>query len=181
MCHPDPISAKNILLWDDSMAAFDDVLHVRLDPARIAATPGVTLDVVVRAPLDRVGVARLPQELSIISPSKGLSLELPHHVLANAADEGTNTTAQSSGSGAVITPINTIRNPKYGLENTAMDNYTLIDMPDDTKAPSLEMTLNPIRNKVMPTPPASTLSSLTLPPRLLLLQLRLTLVSKTGR
>lgn len=29
MCHSDPTSGKDILLWDDIKAAFDDVLHVR--------------------------------------------------------------------------------------------------------------------------------------------------------
>jgi hypothetical protein len=30
VCHPDPSSGKDILLWDDIVAAFkDDVVHVR--------------------------------------------------------------------------------------------------------------------------------------------------------
>ncbi|KAG0015737.1 hypothetical protein BGZ82_001297 [Podila clonocystis] len=64
-CYPDPALGKDIVLWDDIVAAFKaDVVHVRsgtfvrpflkgpdfknLDPLRIAAVPGVTLDVVVR-------------------------------------------------------------------------------------------------------------------------------------
>ncbi|KAF9294533.1 hypothetical protein BGZ88_003702 [Linnemannia elongata] len=67
--HPDPASGKDILLWDDILAAFKvDVVHVRsgavvlpflkgpdfknLDPLRIATVPGVTLDVVVRRPMN---------------------------------------------------------------------------------------------------------------------------------
>ncbi|KAK3836735.1 MAG: hypothetical protein J3R72DRAFT_493718 [Linnemannia gamsii] len=63
-CYPDPAFGKDIVLWDDIRAAFDDVMHVRsgtlvlpflrgpdlrnLEPLRIAAVPGATLDVVVR-------------------------------------------------------------------------------------------------------------------------------------
>ncbi|KAG0279090.1 hypothetical protein BGZ95_002276, partial [Linnemannia exigua] len=63
-CHPDGVSGKDIILWDDIVAAFKDVIHVRsgtlilpflkgpdfknLDPFRIAAVPGVTLDVIVK-------------------------------------------------------------------------------------------------------------------------------------
>ncbi|KAF9118190.1 hypothetical protein BGW39_001391 [Mortierella sp. 14UC] len=69
VCHPNPSSSgKEIILWDDIIAAFkEDVIHVRsgtiiqpflkgpdfkvLDPFRIAAVPGVTLTVVVRSQL----------------------------------------------------------------------------------------------------------------------------------
>ncbi|KAF9132065.1 hypothetical protein BGW39_000860 [Mortierella sp. 14UC] len=63
-CHPDVCLGKDIILWDDIVAAFKDVVHVRsgtmilpflkgpdfknLDPLRIAAVPGVTLDVVIK-------------------------------------------------------------------------------------------------------------------------------------
>ncbi|KAF9904924.1 hypothetical protein EC991_002224 [Linnemannia zychae] len=64
-CHSDPSSGKDIVLWDDILAAFKaDVIHIRsgtfvipflkgpdfknLDPLRIIAFPGVTLDVIVR-------------------------------------------------------------------------------------------------------------------------------------
>ncbi|KAK3836722.1 MAG: hypothetical protein J3R72DRAFT_423854 [Linnemannia gamsii] len=63
-CHPDDSIGRDILLWDDILAAFkDDVIHVRsgvrvlpfvkganfknLDPLRIVAISEVTLDVVV--------------------------------------------------------------------------------------------------------------------------------------
>ncbi|KAH7058023.1 hypothetical protein BKA57DRAFT_531320 [Linnemannia elongata] len=66
VCQPDPSSGKNVLLWDDIKAVFGNALYVRsgdlalpflkgpdfktLDPLRIAAIPGVTLDVVVTGP-----------------------------------------------------------------------------------------------------------------------------------
>ncbi|KAF9153944.1 hypothetical protein BG015_002250 [Linnemannia schmuckeri] len=107
VCYPDPFSGENILLWDDIKAAFDNVVHVRsgtvvlpfikganfknLDPLRIAAVPGVTLDVVVRGQ------------------------DAP----------------QDSSHAGTITNTAPRRNPVYGLENTAMDNYTHIDKPAD--------------------------------------------------
>ncbi|KAK3836713.1 MAG: hypothetical protein J3R72DRAFT_423848 [Linnemannia gamsii] len=63
-CHSDSTSSgKVIILWDDILAAFSNVVHVRsgtrilpflkgsdfknLDPLRIAAVPGATLDVII--------------------------------------------------------------------------------------------------------------------------------------
>ncbi|KAF9082302.1 hypothetical protein BGX23_012598 [Mortierella sp. AD031] len=62
-CHPDPSDGKDIILWDDILAAFKDALQIRygtrilpflkgpdfknLDPLRIAAVPDTILDVVV--------------------------------------------------------------------------------------------------------------------------------------
>ncbi|KAG9073384.1 hypothetical protein KI688_001179 [Linnemannia hyalina] len=65
VCHPDSSSSgKDVILWDDIKAAFGDVALVRsgsivqaflkgrdfknLDPLRIAAVPGATLEVVIR-------------------------------------------------------------------------------------------------------------------------------------
>ncbi|OAQ25704.1 hypothetical protein K457DRAFT_34942, partial [Linnemannia elongata AG-77] len=64
VCHPDPSLKKDILLWDDILAVFSSALYVRcgatvlpfakgpdfknLDPLRIAAVPGATIDVVIR-------------------------------------------------------------------------------------------------------------------------------------
>ncbi|KAK3832019.1 MAG: hypothetical protein J3R72DRAFT_238936, partial [Linnemannia gamsii] len=73
-CYPDPALGKDIVLWDDIVAAFKaDVVNVRtgtyvlpflkgpnfknLDPLRIAAVPGVTLDVVVK---NQLGKQELP-------------------------------------------------------------------------------------------------------------------------
>ncbi|KAG0372269.1 hypothetical protein BGX24_000483 [Mortierella sp. AD032] len=66
VCHLDTSSGKNILLWDDIKAVFGNALYVRsgdlaipflkgldfknLDPLRIAAIPGLTLNVVVTGP-----------------------------------------------------------------------------------------------------------------------------------
>ncbi|KAG0294692.1 hypothetical protein BGZ97_005024 [Linnemannia gamsii] len=161
VCHPDPSSGKDILLWDDIVAAFkDDVVHVRsgavvipflkgpdfkkLDPLRIPAVPGVTLDVVVREPLVRTE-AFSSTDSSGTSPPKDLSLESLQQVLPNKAYE-------ISTLNVVAPDVNTAtttarREPVYGLENTAMDNYTHIDMPDDIRALSLKMLLGPYQEQ----------------------------------
>ncbi|KAG0266074.1 hypothetical protein BGZ95_003112 [Linnemannia exigua] len=68
VCHSDASLNKDIILWDDILAAFkEDVIHVRygaiilpflkgsnfknLDPLRIAKIPGATLDIVVKCQL----------------------------------------------------------------------------------------------------------------------------------
>ncbi|KAF9153946.1 hypothetical protein BG015_002252 [Linnemannia schmuckeri] len=120
--HPDPVSGKDIVLWDDITAAFDDVIQIRsgtfvqsflkgadfkiLDPLRIAAVPGVILDVVVRN----------KAELSLESLKKSLP--------GSEADENKPPTSDIS-----ITVSG--RSPAYGIENVAMaaamnnDNPTL--------------------------------------------------------
>ncbi|KAK3824247.1 MAG: hypothetical protein J3R72DRAFT_479529, partial [Linnemannia gamsii] len=82
VCQPDPSSGKDILLWDDVLDAFkDDVIHIRsgavvlpflkgsdfkkLNPLRVAAVPGATLDVVIRARQEE-------KELSLESLRKAL-------------------------------------------------------------------------------------------------------------
>ncbi|KAG0376457.1 hypothetical protein BGX24_007719 [Mortierella sp. AD032] len=80
--YPDPSLGKDIVLWDDILAAFKaEVVHVRsgtfvlpflkgpdfknLDPLRIASVPGVTLDVMVRKQSGK-------QELSLESLKEAL-------------------------------------------------------------------------------------------------------------
>ncbi|KAF9143802.1 hypothetical protein BG015_000299 [Linnemannia schmuckeri] len=117
VCHPDPSSEKDILLWDDILAAFKgDVVHVRsgavvlpflkgpdfknLEPLRIAAVPGATLDVVV---------------IGQLSGAKELSLESLQNALPDTQEESNNTIVR--------------RNPVGGLVEEAIQNYTHIDNP----------------------------------------------------
>ncbi|KAK3833575.1 MAG: hypothetical protein J3R72DRAFT_477989, partial [Linnemannia gamsii] len=83
VCHMDSSSGKNILLWDDIKAVFGNALYVRsgdlalpflkgsdfknLDPPRIAAIPGVTLNVVVAGP---AVVASPPTSILQTPPSR---------------------------------------------------------------------------------------------------------------
>ncbi|KAG0282072.1 hypothetical protein BGZ97_009155, partial [Linnemannia gamsii] len=132
VCHPDPSLGKYILLWDDILVAFkDDVVHVRsgavvlpflkgsdfknLDPLRIAAIPGVTLDIVVRAQL---------------GTAKELSLESLQQALPDKSQEN-NKTNSNSHSAATVAAIATAvgRSPAGGLVEEAMQNYTHIDYP----------------------------------------------------
>ncbi|KAK3847196.1 MAG: hypothetical protein J3R72DRAFT_187571 [Linnemannia gamsii] len=86
VCHLDPSSGKNILLWDDIKAVFGNALYVRsgdlaipflkgldfknLDPLRIAAIPGLTLNVVVTGP---AMVASPPLSALQAPPSRDLT------------------------------------------------------------------------------------------------------------
>lgn len=147
VCHPDPASGKDVLLWDDIKATFDDVIHVQsgtvlqsflrgadfkiLDPLRIAFVPGVTLDIVVRGRLVRAE-ASSQQELSIMSPSHELSVESPQQTLLRVNDEGISTSAQTLDSNTVTKTPKTSRDPRdpaYGLENIAMEAYRNNDNP----------------------------------------------------
>ncbi|KAG0199239.1 hypothetical protein BGX33_011791, partial [Mortierella sp. NVP41] len=71
--YTDPVTKKGFVLWDDIKLAFDAALHVRhqakvvpflkgedlnpIKPFRIAASPDVVLDVVVRDPQGQPQVA----------------------------------------------------------------------------------------------------------------------------
>ncbi|KAG0292929.1 hypothetical protein BGZ96_003509 [Linnemannia gamsii] len=119
-CHPDTSSGKDILLWDDILAAFkDDVVHIRsgtiilpflkgpdfknLNPLRIAMVPGITLDVVVR---NRLG---------------GAKPDTPH--------QGNTTSSVLVSDTTTLTAASVRRNPVGGLVEEAMQNYNHIDKP----------------------------------------------------
>ncbi|KAF9900303.1 hypothetical protein EC991_007645 [Linnemannia zychae] len=110
VCHSDPEASRDIILWDDVCAAFDNTaLHVRsgtlvlpflkgpdfknFEPLRIAAVPGSTLDVVVRGHMNEMDQST--QENNVGSMD-----------------------SNSRGSTATVR-----RNPAYGLVEEAMDAY----------------------------------------------------------
>ncbi|KAG0291394.1 hypothetical protein BGZ96_005230, partial [Linnemannia gamsii] len=119
--HPDSASGKDVILWDDIKAAFDDVIQVRsgtfiqsflkgsdfkiLEPLRIASVPGVTLDVVVR---DK---SRLSLE--------SLQLALPSGEVHENTPPNYETSVATSGC-----------NPAYGLENVLTGASNNDDNPD---------------------------------------------------
>ncbi|KAK3836733.1 MAG: hypothetical protein J3R72DRAFT_450409, partial [Linnemannia gamsii] len=131
--YPDATSGKDIVLWEDIRAAFDDVLHVRagsiilpflkgpdfknLDPLRIAAVPSVTLDVVVRGPLRE-------RELSLESLQEALP-DTPQESVKAPASTMTTTTKATTAK----------LNPAGGLVEAAMENYTHMDKPAGVKTP----------------------------------------------
>ncbi|KAF9116979.1 hypothetical protein BGW39_002517, partial [Mortierella sp. 14UC] len=130
--YPDSSSGKDILLWDDILAAFHDVLHVRsgsmilpflkgpdfknLDPLRIAAVPTATLDVVVKGRLHE----------------KELSLEPLQEMLPSTPPASAQT--QSAPASTTTTPA-AKQNPAGGLVEVAMQNYTHIDKPAEVATP----------------------------------------------
>ncbi|KAG0282656.1 hypothetical protein BGZ96_000260 [Linnemannia gamsii] len=136
-CNYDDVSAKDIILWDDILAAFKDVVHARsgakilpflkgrnfktLDPLRIAAVPGVTLDVIVTGQLVR------PESTSSQAQTKTLLKEMSLESPLNSPPR----TPQKHGSASFNNPVTNAveRNPAYGLVEEALENYNHIDNP----------------------------------------------------
>ncbi|KAF9901462.1 hypothetical protein EC991_006080 [Linnemannia zychae] len=118
--HPDISLGNDIILWDDILSVFSTALYIRsgavalpflkgpnfknLDPLRITAVPGVTLDVLEE------------KELSMLSVQKALP-DIPQESIS----ESTATTPNAS------TKLR--RNPVGGLVEKAMDAYRDNDNP----------------------------------------------------
>ncbi|KAF9147283.1 hypothetical protein BG015_011100 [Linnemannia schmuckeri] len=103
VCHTDPDTNKDFILWEDIQQAFDDALFVRdktkmisyvkgkdykaLEPRRIHAVPNVVLDAVVGSELPTasgtvtadliVSLQRTVQELSLNTPRHSLTARSP--------------------------------------------------------------------------------------------------------
>ncbi|KAG0278741.1 hypothetical protein BGZ96_002253, partial [Linnemannia gamsii] len=135
--HLDPTTGKGIILWDDILSAFKNVVHVKsgtkiisfqkgsdfknLDPLRMAASPEITLDVVVAGHRVNTESSLDKEQPTTKSPLKEISLESLQISLPNTRQEHT-----SASSNNIAT--NTIRrNPAYGLVEEALENYTHID------------------------------------------------------
>ncbi|KAF9129450.1 hypothetical protein BGW39_004174, partial [Mortierella sp. 14UC] len=124
VCHPDASSGRDILLWDDILAVFSTALYVRsgavalpflkgpnfknLDPLRIAAVPGVILDIVVKG---QVG-------------ENDLSVESLQNAPTTASEASNNAISVNTSNSA---PTSIRRNPVGGLVETAWENYMYID------------------------------------------------------
>ncbi|KAG0209073.1 hypothetical protein BGX33_005859 [Mortierella sp. NVP41] len=129
--HRDPDTQKAILLWDDIIMAFNDALHVRhkakvlpflkgpdfriLDPRRIAAFPGTTLDVIIEGKVEQTEPA----------PNKS-SQEAPQE-----QEDESQKTPQDTPTDAA-----TKQNPQYGLEEVAMASLAINENPAVTLANS---------------------------------------------
>ncbi|KAG9071622.1 hypothetical protein KI688_005835 [Linnemannia hyalina] len=150
----DPVSHKPIVLWGDVVQAFEDALHIRynsrvvpflkgadlnpLVPHRIAAMPEVVLDIVVRGNPVRTETASPQEKVPGTSPM--------------SYQEQTGKTDNS-----IINTTSVIRrNPVYGLENAAMENYTHIDRPPtvspSARAPQSLSTTTTLTSDVTPQP-----------------------------
>ncbi|KAK3809656.1 MAG: hypothetical protein JOS17DRAFT_536798 [Linnemannia elongata] len=121
---PGPHHKETNCLWDDIRFAFSGALHVRnqarvlpflkgtdfmlLMPLRIAAIPDVTLDVVIDDSVQQTFPEKKSKTLTIV----------------NAMQE--DLTTKHANATSINTPR---RNPVYGLEEMAMDNYSHIDNP----------------------------------------------------
>ncbi|KAF9142353.1 hypothetical protein BG015_000947 [Linnemannia schmuckeri] len=128
-CYLDPETKKTIVLWED--IPFSNALQIRqgarvipflkgpdfrnLEPLRIAAMPNVVLDVVIDSPsvnMESVSPRNVPEKLMPVLPQEEETTD--NNYLVRQEVNATPTVR---------------RNPVYGLEETAMDNYSHIDRP----------------------------------------------------
>ncbi|KAF9290619.1 hypothetical protein BGZ88_007249 [Linnemannia elongata] len=145
-CHKDPVTNKDVVLWDDILQAFEDALHVRhqamiipfvkgsdlrtLEPRRFLAVPNTVLDVVVGGQLATTQVP-VPLGIPIEPPPSLLQDELMQEPpvtllqVAEAQDTGETTPLYATR----VASITTRRNPVYGFEEIAMANYSHIENP----------------------------------------------------
>ncbi|KAK3836746.1 MAG: hypothetical protein J3R72DRAFT_526204 [Linnemannia gamsii] len=120
--HMDPATQEPVVFWEDVLKAYKNALHIRhqakvmpflkdekfqtLEPRRFAANLGVILDVVVSEQFVDSDVA-----------------------LSEGVSQGTLQTSCSNEIGVDNTARGARRNPTYGLEEVAMDNYRNNDNP----------------------------------------------------
>ncbi|KAF9294109.1 hypothetical protein BGZ88_004429 [Linnemannia elongata] len=137
--HTEPETGKKVVLWEDILQAFGDAVQVRnkakvasflkgsdfrtLEPRRIAAMPNIVLDVVVD-PLSTIKEG---------SSLKNTSMEPVSVSLQGGRDEDEDEDEKSDKKDDVdqdspATPT-VRRNPVYGLEEAAMENYSHTDKP----------------------------------------------------
>ncbi|KAG0279566.1 hypothetical protein BGZ96_001925 [Linnemannia gamsii] len=122
--HQDPSSGKTIVLWNDILKVFPDALYLQrgkrvvsflkgadfedLQPPRIAAIPGAILDIIVKDEL-KEDVGGSQQEGTTVTP------------LATPPQPKPVTTV----------PTTFRRNPTFGDELAALENYNHIDIPSN--------------------------------------------------
>ncbi|KAF9901531.1 hypothetical protein EC991_006042 [Linnemannia zychae] len=166
VCHPDSALGKDIILWDDILSVFSTALYIRsdavalpflkrsnfknLDPLRIAAVPGTTLDVVVRRQLSDKELKELPM---------GSLQDAPPDTLQENKAVSTVTVLDDAS-----TKIR--RNPVGGLVEKAMDAYRDNENPAFGPRPRgpqaiLDETPLPLTSNSSPTSQTSIPSSVT--------------------
>ncbi|KAG0048372.1 hypothetical protein BGZ90_007652 [Linnemannia elongata] len=111
----DPNTQKRVVLWDDILQVFEDAVQAQhnLEPRRIAAIPNTVLDVIVADP---------SADMEAVSPANGPKETASVPRLREEIGDRTTLVmpTQETTSNSAIR-----RNPIHGLENTAMDNYSI--------------------------------------------------------
>ncbi|KAG0287289.1 hypothetical protein BGZ96_008793 [Linnemannia gamsii] len=142
----DPETQKEVVLWDDILQAFGNAIHVRHETKVvpflkgknlrvIAAVPNIVLDVIVESLAANKRAAspqdRQPEVLPV--PLQDDKSTLDVEVVSRSANPTPSVTSTSSASSTPSAPCVTTskvrRNPIYGLEEAAFDNYSHIDKP----------------------------------------------------
>ncbi|KAF9132103.1 hypothetical protein BGW39_000822 [Mortierella sp. 14UC] len=119
-CQVDPETQREFILWDDILQAFEDGVHVR-NKARIVPF--------LKGPDFRVLEPRR------IAPVRNTVLD----VIVSEQEEDDREEGEKLTNDVIVSrdAISTVRrNPVYGLEEEAMDNYSHIDRPVNSKIPS---------------------------------------------
>ncbi|KAF9151298.1 hypothetical protein BG015_006844 [Linnemannia schmuckeri] len=142
--HQDGSVGKEIVLWEDVLVVFPDALYLQdstkvlpflkgpnfktLDPARIAAVPGIVLEVVVRE--------HMVAERETTLPPYTLHEAVPQETLPSIPPQREN----------IVASLGVRRNPVYGEVEAAMENYTHIDRPN-MNAPGPQLVPNNFTNQ----------------------------------
>ncbi|OAQ25699.1 HCP-like protein [Linnemannia elongata AG-77] len=145
-CHKDPVTNKDVVLWNDILQAFEDALHVRhqamivpfvkgsdlrtLEPRRFLAVPDTVLEVVVGGQLATTEVP-VPMGIPHEPPPSFLQdepmQEPPVALLQGAGAQDAGETASLNATR--IASITTRRDPVYGFEKIAMANDSHVENP----------------------------------------------------
>ncbi|KAF9904931.1 hypothetical protein EC991_002231 [Linnemannia zychae] len=142
-CHPDASLGKEIILWDDVVAAFKDAIHIRsgtmilpflkgpdfknLDPLRIAAVPGVTLDVIVKCELTR------DESLSLQGRPRN-SLLNDYNALPDLSQRGSPDTPRGDAAGLLR------QDPQLPLNEQSDGNFNFLPPPSYSDIDTLQPT-----------------------------------------
>ncbi|KAF9925567.1 hypothetical protein FBU30_004680 [Linnemannia zychae] len=108
-CQVDPISKKFVVLWDDILQAFRDAEQVRYKARIIPFLKDTSFNI-----LQPKRIAAIPNAVLDV-------------VVSNPIDNVTTALSQVS-----VTKTMTRRNPVFGSEEQAMENYTHMDIPNTT-------------------------------------------------
>ncbi|KAK3840979.1 MAG: hypothetical protein J3R72DRAFT_475862 [Linnemannia gamsii] len=160
-CQHDPASQKEVVLWDDIILAFNDVLHVRhkakvvpflkgadfrvLEPRRIAAVPDAVLDVIIEGKSSQTeSIPYKPQEALQDYPQKDITTAttgtttITHSPQGGSIQEVTITIAEAVPAPAPVVASGVSRAPQAIPDSTDSSNnnnskeHTQSDVKDTT-------------------------------------------------
>ncbi|KAG0282804.1 hypothetical protein BGZ96_012818 [Linnemannia gamsii] len=117
--HLDPATGKGIILWDDILSAFKNVVHVRTGTMILSFLKGSDFKKInTENSMDK-------EQSTTETPAKEISVKSLHKALPGSPQEQSTADFNNNNN-----PTNVIRrNPAYGLVEEAMQNYNHIENP----------------------------------------------------